>query len=335
MTSNIFDRIHNSFILSKKFPNAEWLPEYVTENIKQTSIYLENRSNYPELFENLGVGADYNKLTPKVPTEQRETKKFNFGKGLNFTPWEIAAIPTWVRLTSSLHKAIVNLTGFDLEHLSIPPIWKLTAIAKKINNGNLLLTNMCKLAYNMYAIYSLYNPTDKLIILEIGAGFGGLPYLFLNNMPNVSYVIVDIPTTSAISAFFLDKLGKNVCLHGEYNDLTPDTIHKYDCVIIPPIDIEKIKSKSIDVVINVDSLSEMSSITIKYYLKAIANICNGYFYSDNYMLSNANGRFIQPPEGFKEVYCGKQRLSIQGTYSKDLLIDLALGQGYKEMLCQC
>jgi hypothetical protein len=63
-------------------------------------------------------------------------------------------------------------------------------------------------------------------------------------MRNSCYIIADIPTTGILSAYFLIKMGLNVCLYGEYNtEDYEDLINKYDVIIIHPYEIEKFKEK--------------------------------------------------------------------------------------------
>ena len=73
-----------------------------------------------------------------------------------------------------------------------------------------------------------------------------------------------------------------MCLPGEYENLKLDTIRKYDCIIIPPKDIVNISSNSVDLAINIDSMSEMDEGTVSYYIDAISTICKGFCYLNNF-----------------------------------------------------
>ena len=74
-----------------------------------------------------------------------------------------------------------------------------------------------RLGYYMSHIKNFCKKTSsKHLVLEIGGGWGGLCNLTLNNVENVNYVIVDIPTTIATMTYHLHKCGKKVCLPNEY-----------------------------------------------------------------------------------------------------------------------
>ena len=140
-------------------------------------------------------------------------------------------------------------------------------------------------------------------VLEIGAGFGGFSHLFCKNISNLNYVIVDIPETSIISSYFLIKNGMNVVLPNEYEDINKEIKKTNQITFVLPRDVEKIDSKSIDLIINMDGLVEMgwksgNTNTMDHYLKQINRICKKYFWHSN---SSGNVNYPHLISKFKKI----------------------------------
>ena len=64
--------------------------------------------------------------------------------------------------------------------------------------------------------------TKRNVVLEIGGGFGLTSLIFKRNMRNSCYIIIDIETTSVLSAYFLMSMGLKVCLYGEFDELNEE-----------------------------------------------------------------------------------------------------------------
>ena len=123
---------------------------------------------------------------------------------------------------------------------------------------------------------------DKITICDIGGGFGGLLRLLKNNYINSTCILIELPETCLLASYFLRKNFPNskILL---YSDLDQKNIEfkNYDFVILPQNMIKKLKDKSIDLVLNTSSLSEMKNETQDFYVKQIERIANKYFYSVN------------------------------------------------------
>ncbi|MFS8201092.1 putative sugar O-methyltransferase [Streptomyces sp. CWNU-52B] len=104
-------------------------------------------------------------------------------------------------------------------------------------------------------------------VLEIGAGYGRTCHTLMSNKDIVSYTIIDLPTTMALSRQYL----RAVLSEEQFGRLT----------FIPIGDIEKsLGSADFDLCINIDSLAEMSIETFRYYLALVAARCR-HFYTNN------------------------------------------------------
>lgn len=115
-------------------------------------------------------------------------------------------------------------------------------------------------------------------ILEIGAGTGYFPYLFIEKYPTVKYNIVDLPVISVIQSYIYAKMmGEDkVWFHGE--DETDAPLR-----IFAPGTIDDIKGE-IDVALNLNSFPEIPSNIQSIYLNKIRQLLTpkGFFYSVNW-----------------------------------------------------
>jgi SAM-dependent methyltransferase len=123
------------------------------------------------------------------------------------------------------------------------------------------------------------------VILEIGAGYGGLAYFLKKLLPRSRYIIVDIPESLVFSAIYLSILfkdQKNVLFENTASDLTCEgpgftflSNYLFDEILKSGI--------KFDLVINTLSMSEMSENQIRYYCEGIRSRLkdNGVFFEQN------------------------------------------------------
>ena len=120
----------------------------------------------------------------------------------------------------------------------------------------------------------------KLNLLEIGAGFGGLAYWILKQQrfTTSTYTIIDLPLINVLQGYFLSKaLGvSKVSLYGETfrNDAT--------ILILPTFAITTMSGNDIDVLINQNSMPEMTEQIVENYLRFAKENVSGIFFSYNH-----------------------------------------------------
>jgi hypothetical protein len=112
--------------------------------------------------------------------------------------------------------------------------------------------------FQAWRIKQLLGDAKKKSVLEIGAGLGRTAYYALK-MGVRQYTIIDIPLTGVAQGYFLGRiLGEDaVSLYCEK--------HCAQVRILPPIAYEKL-NEEFDLIINVDSLTEMAEPTATKYL---------------------------------------------------------------------
>lgn len=130
---------------------------------------------------------------------------------------------------------------------------------------------------------------DEFVVCELGGGYGNLARILkqVSGDRHLTYVIVDLPQMLPVSSFFLRsnfphaRLGLWDELRG--SDLSRQELAKYDFVVLPNWDIERLPVEGVDAVINTASLAEMDAEIVANYLDQIRRITarSGYFYTVN------------------------------------------------------
>ena len=119
----------------------------------------------------------------------------------------------------------------------------------------------------------------KLNLVEIGGGYGGLAYWVqtLDRIPVQSYNIIDLPMVNVLQGYFLSKAfhSSNVCFFGEN---PKDTTRFF---ILPTIAFESINHE-IDVLINENSMPEMTDQIVEDYIQTAKDKVTGIFFSYNH-----------------------------------------------------
>ncbi len=129
---------------------------------------------------------------------------------------------------------------------------------------------------------------EREIILDIGAGFGGVARILSFYRENTTQILLDLPETLLLTAYYLKDNFPNkkiALLEDIYPNLDnlDEIIRDYDFILIPPFVLNYLKDKSVDLVMNTTSLGFMSKDYLDYYLKETSRVLKdgGYFYSLN------------------------------------------------------
>jgi putative sugar O-methyltransferase len=156
--------------------------------------------------------------------------------------------------------------------------------------------------YNVYALWQIQRSLSKIkckpdIILEIGAGYGGLCNKLLDMYPSSKYVILDLPESLAVQHYNLATIDpeKKIVSLKDFKD-EKDIAHflsneHYDVALVPCWYGDKIKSLKTDLIINMRSLGEMTEDLLHYYFDIIQSSLKkrGVFYCVNrYVFTSSN-----------------------------------------------
>jgi hypothetical protein len=168
-----------------------------------------------------------------------------------------------------------KLTGLSCETLKYPKSFGFNGVEL---NGVFTIPVSFRMSYSAKRINDLSDGN----VVEIGTGFGGVPYhLFKDFNFKRTYFNFDIPHPNLISKYFLMSVfpKKKFLLYGEDK---LKNFKKYDLVFMPHFMIKELPKNCCDIVFNAHSLTEMGNTQIKEYLKHIDRISTKWFLHFNH-----------------------------------------------------
>jgi len=162
--------------------------------------------------------------------------------------------------------AIENALGFDLSSPLVGAAYGCT-----INKKFITLDGIIN-AYIAYRLKQLGARKDKTVV-EIGGGFGCLAEMAIRAL-NCHYILYDLPWVSAIQGYFLIM------------SLPPGTVRllgetEGQLEVLPFWRFDNSENRSLDFVINSDSIPEMGYETALSYVRKITKSLRGVFLSIN------------------------------------------------------
>lgn len=134
--------------------------------------------------------------------------------------------------------------------------------------------------YQAWRIAELVKHIDKPRVLEIGGGLGRTAY-YARQFGVVDYSIVDIPVTALAQGYFLGHVlhYDHVVLSGEAASETDQSVK-----LLSPSTFHD-STGHYDLIVNIDSLTEMDRNLAEQYLTTISNCCD-VFVSINHEANN-------------------------------------------------
>jgi hypothetical protein len=124
-------------------------------------------------------------------------------------------------------------------------------------------------------------------VLEIGAGYGRLAFLFSSMFPDIEYSILDIPPALAISQHYLTSIFGPAAI-SRYDD-TPDSHVRPRIRFMLPHRLAELPDGHFDLVINISSFDEMSTKDVDRYLRAFDRVGSGWAYLQGHANSSKPG----------------------------------------------
>ena len=142
-------------------------------------------------------------------------------------------------------------------------------------------TLVCKGAeYQHYCAQRIQElvPSPGASIVEIGGGYGGMAYYLLRRNPQFTYIDFDVPESLALISFYLLRSFPNLrfLLYGE-EDLTQEAIARSNVILMPPFELSKVPTNSVDVAFSSHTMSDLSRSAQIVYLNEIERITRESF----------------------------------------------------------
>ncbi|MBU0457436.1 MAG: putative sugar O-methyltransferase [Nanoarchaeota archaeon] len=154
-------------------------------------------------------------------------------------------------------------------------------------NGKELMWDFLQGVDEFYNIINKFNIdlNEEIVICEIGTGYGRLANIFLQVMPKCHYVLVDLPESLFVAYYHLSKVfGNSIKKYEESRERKEcprDFFLEKKATFLLAQDFDKIKLKSVDLFINIDSFQEMTPQIVKDYFDKIIKHNGKFLYLKN------------------------------------------------------
>jgi len=193
---------------------------------------------------------------------------------------EIEFVDRFVSRVSKNYLIWRELYNQGVEKLRVPDIGNQWGIEI---DGELVVPKATRYHAHCQQIKNLTKDISSPVVAEIGAGYCGLAYYLLKEIPGMVYIDFDLPETLVIGAYYIMSAfpNKEVLLYGEYDSLQDVDLNDYDCLFLPNFEMPNFPNQTVDVFYNSFSLSEMPKPTSTEYIKCIEKICKLYFLHNN------------------------------------------------------
>jgi SAM-dependent methyltransferase len=140
-------------------------------------------------------------------------------------------------------------------------------------------------SFYRHGLFSLLKDDKKKTILEIGGGYGGFAHHLSKLSSSTTYVILDLPETFLFSAPYLTLHNpeKKIYVYDkdDFDDFIQSDISAFDFVFIPNYKLDQLVNIRFDIVLNVNSMQEMTTPQVREYLDFVQKTCAGTLYSCN------------------------------------------------------
>jgi glycosyltransferase involved in cell wall biosynthesis len=146
--------------------------------------------------------------------------------------------------------------------------------------------------------------TERPVVCEIGAGWGGFAYQFKTLFPRARYVIVDFPELFLFSATYLGVLFPEARLLFCGTRATPalDGWNDADVVFVPHTMAALVSTLPLDLTVNMVSFQEMTDEQVRGYARIAADAGCPLLYSLNRERSPYNSELVSVSQALETRY---------------------------------
>lgn len=172
------------------------------------------------------------------------------------------------------------LSSAVLERLDEPTVGNPLLVRHR---GRMVTQDLCNSVLEYATIREGAPLPEDAHIVEVGAGYGRLAWVFLSDMPHVRYLVVDIPPALAIAEEYLAGLFPERTLFPfrrfeSYEDIAVE-FEVAQIAFMTPNQLDFLPALGSDLFINVSSFHEMRPDQIEHFYSLIDRHCKGFFYS--------------------------------------------------------
>jgi len=164
--------------------------------------------------------------------------------------------------------------------------------------------------YFAWQLSNFFEPQHPApLIVEIGAGFGGLAMRLKRLFPRAKIALLDLPEVNAIQHYYLQKTnpGANVIGYREYKRRQGTLFGEdvWDFAVLPWWAGKDLGDAAVDLFINTRSFMEMRSLVVAEYFRLIQRTLKvgGFFYNVNRYAKDTSGElFTMKACGYDEQW---------------------------------
>ncbi|MBL0211798.1 MAG: putative sugar O-methyltransferase [Holophagaceae bacterium] len=169
-------------------------------------------------------------------------------------------------------------------------------------DGLRLSQDLCNSVHEFYAATTGLGGEIKgdLEVVELGAGYGRVGFVFLKALKGCRYTVIDIPPTLYVAQEYLSAEFPGIPIF-KYRDFSSfDEIRtefeNAQIRFIAAHQIELLPEKHFDLFLNISSLAEMTREQIDFYFAQIDRLTRRFFYTKQWRNSRAPGNGFRVTE---------------------------------------
>ncbi len=272
---------------------------------------IANRQAWPGFLRNslsLGFNDDLNELD-NLRWEKNGADATAIRKGHDYTPLIGASVTDEKRKKIMLKIAehLAASCGLDfLLRYTASGVGSPATLPLTITRAGQAPINLYINYHDLFVVYYFFqilkvfkenNSSTTPMVVEIGGGSGSLMAKMKRAYPQAKCVLLDLPELSAVQTYYLNMEfpDKKFLYYGDWlKEGAALFDDEFDFLIAPGWMIDKIPDTTVDMVVNMRSMMEMTNAMIAFYFDAIHRITgpSGIFACINRYLKTSSGEHI-------------------------------------------
>ena len=152
--------------------------------------------------------------------------------------------------------------------------------------GRRISQDLCNSVHELYSATAAFPgnaPSGPGGVLELGAGYGRVAWVFLEEFPQTRYIVCDIPPALGVAQRYLTELFPDRRVfrfrHFDSHAEVADELAEAQIAFLTPNQLEILEPLGVELFVNISSLHEMRPEQIAHYLGQVDRHTRGFFYS--------------------------------------------------------